>query len=118
MPIYFSKESINLLKGKNIGHDNIREFVTLIDRKDKTIQFDITHLNALIKFINDKNSVAENPEPKIQDQTKECVVCMEEDKNTVLLPCRHLCVCQTCFPNIENVCPMCREVVKDTLIIY
>ena len=53
MPIYFSKESINLLKGKNIGYDNIREFITLIDRKDKTIQFDITHINALIKFIND-----------------------------------------------------------------
>ncbi|TPX36218.1 hypothetical protein SmJEL517_g01562 [Synchytrium microbalum] len=30
------------------------------------------------------------------NSTRECVVCLSELKNTVVLPCRHLCLCTTC----------------------
>lgn len=39
----------------------------------------------------------------------ECVACMTEPKDTILLPCRHLCVCRTCFNHLTlDKCPVCR----------
>jgi len=37
----------------------------------------------------------------------DCSVCLTDPKNTVLLPCRHLCVCQTCMRHLDK-CPVCR----------
>ena len=30
------------------------------------------------------------------DGDKECVICLTEDKNTVLMPCGHFCICDEC----------------------
>ena len=38
----------------------------------------------------------------------ECVVCLTEPRSTVLLPCRHLCVCESCFSHSMALCPICR----------
>ena len=32
---------------------------------------------------------------ELDDSSGECVVCMSTERDTVLLPCRHLCVCST-----------------------
>lgn len=37
-----------------------------------------------------------------------CVVCLENTKAVLLMPCRHLCVCECCAENIRD-CPMCRS---------
>lgn len=37
-----------------------------------------------------------------------CVICQDAKKDTVIIPCRHLCVCQKCSKNID-LCPMCRN---------
>jgi len=42
-----------------------------------------------------------------QTASRECVVCLSEPKDTILLPCRHLCVCGTCFHQLDK-CPVCR----------
>ena len=34
---------------------------------------------------------------------------MSEPKDTIVLPCRHLCVCSECFGQLMNErCPVCR----------
>ena len=39
----------------------------------------------------------------------ECVACLTEPKDTILLPCRHLCVCHNCFDHLTlDTCPICR----------
>lgn len=38
---------------------------------------------------------------------EECVICLSDPKDTALLPCRHLCVCSSCFSRLE-LCPVCR----------
>ncbi|XP_064602965.1 cell growth regulator with RING finger domain protein 1-like [Liolophura sinensis] len=40
-----------------------------------------------------------------------CIVCQSAAISTVLLPCRHTCVCNTCFLQIDK-CPMCRGVIE------
>jgi len=44
----------------------------------------------------------------------ECIICYTNVKNTILLPCRHFCVCNVCSESIKwhtNQCPICREQV-------
>jgi hypothetical protein len=41
----------------------------------------------------------------------ECVICMSETRDTLILPCRHLCLCKMCANNLKiqsNNCPICR----------
>ncbi|EKX45988.1 hypothetical protein GUITHDRAFT_163073 [Guillardia theta CCMP2712] len=42
------------------------------------------------------------------DGQEDCVICLSEPKDTTLLPCRHLCVCHSCFSRLE-LCPVCRS---------
>lgn len=41
----------------------------------------------------------------------ECVICMSELRDTIMLPCRHLCLCNLCADAMrtkQNRCPICR----------
>lgn len=40
-----------------------------------------------------------------------CVVCQTSPLSRALLPCRHTCICATCFSKLAQ-CPMCRSQIK------
>jgi len=43
----------------------------------------------------------------------ECLVCLSEPKNTILLPCRHMCICRDCLMKMTTAkCPVCRTIIK------
>lgn len=47
----------------------------------------------------------------IDDNTAECVICMSDIRDTLILPCRHLCLCNGCADSLRyqaNNCPICR----------
>ncbi|GMT06754.1 hypothetical protein PENTCL1PPCAC_28928 [Pristionchus entomophagus] len=47
-----------------------------------------------------------------EDQPFECVICMNDIRDTVILPCRHLCLCYSCAEHLrqkQNNCPICRK---------
>eukprot|EP01125_Pyxidicula_operculata_P009330 TRINITY_DN3072_c0_g1_i1.p1 TRINITY_DN3072_c0_g1~~TRINITY_DN3072_c0_g1_i1.p1 ORF type:complete len:330 (-),score=58.62 TRINITY_DN3072_c0_g1_i1:63-1052(-) len=51
---------------------------------------------------------------------EECVICMTEIRDTVVIPCRHLCVCHQCAQVLHyqsSKCPICRGVVRGMLKI-
>ncbi|KNE54989.1 hypothetical protein AMAG_00926 [Allomyces macrogynus ATCC 38327] len=42
----------------------------------------------------------------------ECIVCMADAKDTIVLPCRHLCLCKECallLRKQSHKCPICRQ---------
>ncbi|XP_013140951.1 PREDICTED: mitochondrial ubiquitin ligase activator of nfkb 1-A [Papilio polytes] len=41
-----------------------------------------------------------------------CVVCSENPKEIILLPCGHVCLCEDCSENIKDNCPICRERIE------
>lgn len=43
--------------------------------------------------------------------TQLCVVCQTSPLSRALLPCRHTCICATCFTKLAQ-CPMCRSQIK------
>jgi len=51
---------------------------------------------------------------------RECVICLSEERDTAVLPCRHMCLCNGCA-NImrmqSNKCPICRQPVSSLLQI-
>jgi hypothetical protein len=50
-----------------------------------------------------------------------CVVCWEAVPCVVLLPCRHLVVCEDCFELLHSKssdCPMCREPVEQHMVVF
>lgn len=50
-------------------------------------------------------------------ETLTCCVCMDADKDTVLMPCKHLCVCESCSHDIRT-CPLCRVEVTDKIRVW
>ena len=42
---------------------------------------------------------------------QDCVICMSERRDTMVLPCRHLCLCKDCSKALRtqtHKCPICR----------
>jgi hypothetical protein len=54
------------------------------------------------------------------DDNLECVVCMSDVRDTMALPCRHLCLCNPCAEVLRfqnNKCPICRTIFHSLLQI-
>jgi E3 ubiquitin-protein ligase MGRN1 len=50
----------------------------------------------------------------------ECIICMSEPRNTTVLPCRHMCLCDECAEALRqssSTCPICRTRVEGLLQI-
>ncbi|XP_064081508.1 uncharacterized protein LOC135198049 [Macrobrachium nipponense] len=50
-----------------------------------------------------------------------CIVCQDQVKCVILLPCRHLCLCDACRSAIitrDNICPVCRRPILETIRVY
>ncbi|CAJ1018389.1 Zinc finger, C3HC4 type (RING finger)/Prokaryotic RING finger family 4, putative [Leishmania lindenbergi] len=46
-----------------------------------------------------------------EDMEGLCVICLTNQKDTTILPCRHMCLCNTCAAHLRlsnNRCPLCR----------
>ena len=84
---------------------------------------------------NDERPLILKPEgkamPPIDESFREdneltiCIVCQDEQRSTVLLPCRHLCLCKCCAESLHSnidrrkrVCPLCRENINDIMDVY
>lgn len=55
-----------------------------------------------------------------EDGGRECVICMTEPRDTTVLPCRHMCMCNKCAKVLRlqtNKCPICRCPVDSLLQI-
>ena len=55
------------------------------------------------------------------EETKECVVCLTNPKETLVVPCDHMCLCMDCA-NImrshhDSKCPLCRTPVQSLMHI-
>ena len=50
------------------------------------------------------------------DSSKECTICMSEPSNVIIMPCGHMCVCQSCGEELKkskhNMCPVCRGAIQ------
>jgi hypothetical protein len=54
------------------------------------------------------------------NQNTLCCVCHEAVRSILILPCRHLCICEKCvlIPELNDKCPICRAIISDTIRVY
>eukprot|EP01088_Endostelium_zonatum_P016008 TRINITY_DN413_c1_g3_i3.p1 TRINITY_DN413_c1_g3~~TRINITY_DN413_c1_g3_i3.p1 ORF type:complete len:370 (-),score=143.40 TRINITY_DN413_c1_g3_i3:57-1166(-) len=52
-----------------------------------------------------------------REEEATCVVCLDEKKNVLIVPCNHLCLCKTCSLNVKQ-CPMCRGEIGSFTTVY
>merc|ERR1711976_783606 len=78
------------------------------------------------------NKAAEDVEELLLEQVereredKLCVICQDQEKCIMILPCRHLCICATCQTNLlrrnnhahSRTCHICRRHVKQMIKAY
>lgn len=94
-------------------------------RREMTLNFTVAKGN-LLKAA--KSAAAEKDEQNL------CCICQEAVKSILLMPCRHLCVCQVCSegppvsgnprsprsqrPRMLQSCPVCRATITECLRVY
>ena len=55
----------------------------------------------------------------IVDDSNCCCVCLLRSKNTVLLPCKHMCMCDQCSNHVSlNSCPLCKTRIQLIMKVY
>ncbi|XP_052071331.1 probable E3 ubiquitin-protein ligase MGRN1 [Mytilus californianus] len=61
-----------------------------------------------------------DPDDEVDDSGAECVICMSDMRDTLILPCRHLCLCSACAESLRyqaSNCPICRSPFRALLQI-
>lgn len=55
----------------------------------------------------------------IGDSEKECIICFSDTRDTIILPCRHMCLCLGCAKSLQSQasskCPICRKDIESFL---
>ncbi|XP_007482660.1 E3 ubiquitin ligase RNF157 isoform X3 [Monodelphis domestica] len=81
--------------------------------KQKQVVDGVSYLLQEIYGIENKYNTQDSKvaEDEVNDNSAECVVCLSDVRDTLILPCRHLCLCNTCADTLRyqaNNCPICR----------
>jgi len=63
--------------------------------------------------INSDEAQLEEENRKLKE-ARTCRVCMDNEINTVFLPCGHLSCCEMCSKSLSD-CPICRNVIRGTV---
>lgn len=98
------------IENKNINKVRVtssRTRLMSIRKKGNDLSSPINHLQTTI----DEES---------EDNSSECVICMSDTRDTLILPCRHLCLCNSCADSLRyqaNNCPICRAPFRALLQI-
>lgn len=53
--------------------------------------------------------------------SRECAICMDAERDTLLCPCRHLLTCSSCSWSLivnQETCPICRAPIKEILHVF
>nr|XP_022904153.1 RING finger protein 157 isoform X2 [Onthophagus taurus] len=88
--------------------------------KQKLFVDGLCYLLQEIYGIENKQSDKSSSDDETDDNGSDCVVCMSEVRDTLILPCRHLCLCNSCANTLRyqtNNCPICRAPFRALLQI-
>lgn len=49
---------------------------------------------------------------QVFNDEQRCVVCVDNPKEVICLPCGHVCLCENCAEKIHSSCPVCRSQIE------
>jgi len=108
-------------------HERLQTTNTSLTHKLKKLNiiFKMTTLANKKKISLYKNTIAvlhedvHNANAKLVQLNEEklCCICLEKEKNILLLDCGHISVCERCARKL-NACPLCRCDISSKIKIY
>eukprot|EP01095_Lingulamoeba_sp_RSL-Kostka_P013315 TRINITY_DN549_c0_g1_i1.p1 TRINITY_DN549_c0_g1~~TRINITY_DN549_c0_g1_i1.p1 ORF type:complete len:432 (-),score=154.20 TRINITY_DN549_c0_g1_i1:53-1348(-) len=97
-------------------------YFTLVKNSDNSYSLKAIKVTAMfndhIYNVHDIYGIDKNVDKDAYNNDSECVICITEDRDTTLLPCRHMCLCSECaelFRVQTDKCPICRSHVGSYL---
>ncbi|GFH59456.1 hypothetical protein CTEN210_15932 [Chaetoceros tenuissimus] len=105
--------------------ETIQRFETIVNGENLN-QLSLDNLNNAeeqllesIERIRKQKQIMIESKLSAQEEKSCCVICQCEAKSILLLPCRHLCVCDGCSKREELVnCPLCRTFISERISTY
>jgi len=84
-----------------------------------------TQQDIVSKLIQYYSMKVESPTQTIDEQIIkslqkliDCIICMKNQRNTLLMPCRHFITCTECINKCEERCPVCRQHINHTIVVF
>ena len=95
--------------GKIKINKKVKEFY---DKLEKIVAIELpntdSNININVELIMEEYEKNEKDDKNMEkNNDSDCIVCMENKKTTLIMPCRHFALCETCNQKC-NVCPICR----------
>lgn len=111
-PFYVGEQFTKISLTRN--EDNKMVLLKAEDQYIKLRNKNFSLLEIFGKPLSSIRSAASSPTSYCSDglSNRECIVCMSEVKDTIVLPCRHMCLCSECADTIRgrsDKCPLCRQ---------
>ncbi|XP_042014032.1 E3 ubiquitin-protein ligase SP1-like isoform X2 [Salvia splendens] len=89
-------------------HWELRKRVLAAAAKKAAGQEEGADLNGKAESGSDNNTNKDRLMPDL------CVICLEQEYNSVFVPCGHMCCCMTCSSHLTN-CPLCRRRIEQVV---
>ena len=118
------KKANELLAQKKSDDAEIRELLRLAKEHQKNIKLkDEAERSELVRLAKEhEKKTCEKTQEQRAETANECCMCLEKTKNIVLVPCNHLCVCESCaedlMKNPKASCPLCRATVEKIIKVF
>lgn len=107
----------------------IIDIVTIVCTKifnwlDTVMQFvglGICWMGRIAMWLPNKLLFGESICAKEGDKQNLCVVCHDQHRSVLLLPCKHLCLCRDCYRKLKDYnrqCPLCRTAFRHNMKVY
>ena len=85
------------------------EIIRQAKKEESALQKKVDCLRRKYKKIQDDNNQL--------SESKKCIICCDNDRNTVFMNCRHLSCCDQCTVNLSE-CPICKAEIVMQIKIF
>lgn len=51
-------------------------------------------------------------------EDQKCIVCIDNPKEIICLPCGHVCLCEDCSSKVQLTCPVCRARIENKSVAF
>ena len=84
---------------------------------EKEISILKTRMEKYKKFQDDLKKKKQSLMSNVENDDRLCVVCLNNVKNVVFTPCKHLCTCHECSVDLQD-CPLCRGAIESKINVF